>query len=128
MFKLIPESCGVLNDMSDEPPMKTKTDVLDLIINFLMEHEKQLDGIVERLETLVEERPGNRLQIDEPQKVEPVTITQPDSLTLTINNPDGSRKVKSIKIEWEETNTDTGQISAKVRTMLDEIDNVLRED
>lgn len=127
MFKLIPESCGVLNDMSDEPPMKTKTDVLDLIIGFLMEHEKQLDGIVERLETLTEEKPRNRLQIDEPRKEDPVTIAQPDSLTLTINNPDGARTIKSIKIEWEETKTDTGQTSAKVRAMLDEIDNVLRE-
>jgi hypothetical protein len=127
LFKLIPESCGVLNDMSDEPPMKTKTDVLDLIIGFLMEHEKQLDGIVERLETLTEEKPRNRLQIDEPRKEDPVTIAQPDSLTLTINNPDGARTIKSIKIEWEETKTDTGQTSAKVRAMLDEIDNVLRE-
>lgn len=127
MFKLIPESCGVLNDMSDEPPMKTKTDVLDLIIGFLMEHEKQLDGIVERLETLTEEKLRNRLQIDEPRKEDPVTIAQPDSLTLTINNPDGARTIKSIKIEWEETKTDTGQTSAKVRAMLDEIDNVLRE-
>jgi hypothetical protein len=113
--------------MSDEPPMKTKTDVLDLIIGFLMEHEKQLDGIVERLETLTEEKPRNRLQIDEPRKEDPVTIAQPDSLTLTINNPDGARTIKSIKIEWEETKTDTGQTSAKVRAMLDEIDNVLRE-
>jgi hypothetical protein len=127
LFKLIPDSCGVLNDMSDEPPMKTKTDVLDLIIGFLMEHEKQLDGIVERLETLTEEKPRNRLQIDEPRKEDPVTIAQPDSLTLTINNPDGARTIKSIKIEWEETKTDTGQTSAKVRAMLDEIDNVLRE-
>ena len=126
MFKLIPESCGVLNDMSDEPPMKTKTDVLDLIIGFLMEHEKQLDSIVERLETLTE-KPGNRLQIDEPPKVDATTITQPDSLTLTINNPDGARKIKSVKIELEEAKADTDQTSAKVRAMLDEIDNVLRE-
>jgi len=126
LFKLIPESCGVLNDMSDEPPMKTKTDVLDLIIGFLMEHEKQLDSIVERLETLTE-KPRNRLQIDEPQKSDAVTITQPDSLTLTINNPDGARKIKSVKIELEEAKADTDQTSAKVRAMLDEIDNVLRE-
>jgi hypothetical protein len=126
LFKLIPESCGVLNDMSDEPPMKTKTDVLDLIIGFLMEHEKQLDSIVERLETLTE-KPGNRLQIDEPQKADAITIAQPDSLTLTINNPDGARKIKSVKIELEEAKADTDQTSAKVRAMLDEIDNVLRE-
>ena len=126
MFKLIPESCGVLNDMSDEPPMKTKTDVLDLIIGFLMEHEKQLDSIVERLETLTE-KPGNRLQIDESQKADATTIAQPDSLTLTINNPDGARKIKSVKIELEEAKADTDQTSAKVRAMLDEIDNVLRE-
>ena len=112
--------------MSDEPPMKTKTDVLDLIIGFLMEHEKQLDSIVERLETLTE-KPRNRLQIDEPQKSDAVTITQPDSLTLTINNPDGARKIKSVKIELEEAKADTDQTSAKVRAMLDEIDNVLRE-
>jgi hypothetical protein len=126
LFELIPESCGVLNDMSDEPPMKTKTDVLDLIIGFLIEHEKQLDSIVERLETLTE-KPGNRLQNNEPQKSELVTITQPDSLTLTINKPDGARKIKSVKIELEETKTNTDQTSAKVSAMLDEIDNVLRE-
>lgn len=126
MFKLIPESCGVLNDMSDEPPMKTKTDVLDLIIGFLMEHEKQLDSIVERLETLTE-KPGNRLQMDELQKADATTIAQPDSLTVTINNPDGARKIKSVKIELEEAKADTDQTSAKVRAMLDEIDNVLRE-
>ena len=34
--------------------VKDKMDVLDLIINILMEHEKRLDNIVERLENNIE--------------------------------------------------------------------------
>ncbi len=34
--------------------VKDKMDVLDLIINILMEHEKRLDNIVERLESNIQ--------------------------------------------------------------------------
>ncbi len=33
---------------------KSKIDVLDLVINVLKEHEKRLDELLERLETLIE--------------------------------------------------------------------------
>ena len=40
--------------MTDEPTLRTKTDVLDLVINILKEHEKNLDRLLERLETLID--------------------------------------------------------------------------
>jgi ABC-type transporter Mla subunit MlaD len=33
---------------------KSKLDVLDLVINILKEHEKNLDRLLERLDTLIE--------------------------------------------------------------------------
>lgn len=33
---------------------KSKLEALDLVINVLKEHEKRLDGLVERLDTLID--------------------------------------------------------------------------
>ncbi|MDH5792694.1 MAG: hypothetical protein OEZ44_10975, partial [Candidatus Bathyarchaeota archaeon] len=40
--------------MSDEPTLRTKTDVLDLVIGFIVEHEKRMDEMVARMESMVE--------------------------------------------------------------------------
>ena len=39
--------------MTDEPTLRTKTYVLDLVISFMMEHEKQMDQMLERIERIV---------------------------------------------------------------------------
>jgi hypothetical protein len=40
--------------MTDEPTLRTKTDVLDLVISFMMEHEKQMDQMLERIERVAD--------------------------------------------------------------------------
>ena len=60
--------------MSDDPDLKTKTDVMDLIINFLREHERNMDEIVERLEKIS-------------KKISKISITFLYSLSLKYKSP-----------------------------------------
>jgi hypothetical protein len=77
----------------------SKTDVLDLIINFLMEHEKQMDHLIRRLETLLEELTKNgsinRSRSDHTENA------QTPAFKFTISNPDNFKE-KSLEIEWGE--------------------------
>jgi len=85
--------------VADESSTFEKTDVLDLIISFLMEHEKKMDRTVQRLEKLLgvlakgNHNPGSTQQN--------ITSRQNNSVTVTINDPSGQRKIKSLTIEWE---------------------------
>ena len=93
------EAKGIYN-MEDEIPVKTKTDVLDLIISFLMDHEKRMDQITRRLETLIDKKSkiGNNLEQDQAHHL---TRPQANAFTITITNPVNFKEMKSLTIEWE---------------------------
>lgn len=93
--------------MTDEPSAKTKTDVLDLIISFLMEHEKQMDQMLRRLERLVEALPKRGDYVECTPTPKSRTGLQPNLFKLTVNNPGSLAEMRSLKIEW---GTKTGTI------------------
>lgn len=111
--------------MSDEPSQKTKTDVLDLIISFIREHEKRMDEIVERMERLSEReyRSRNRIATE--------TVKTPhskaDVFTLTIRNPDDYDKIKAVKIEWETGEAVYTPELSEIDSILDKIDFTFRD-
>jgi hypothetical protein len=111
--------------MSDEPNQKTKTDVLDLIISFIREHEKRMDEIVERMERLSEReyRSRNRIATE--------TFKTPhrkaDVFTLTISNPDDYDKIKAVKIEWETGEAVYTPELSEIDDILDKIDFTFRD-
>jgi len=86
--------------VSDEYSTKTKTDVLDLIINFLMEHEKQLDKMMERLESLIQilNKGSNEAKLT--KTIERQQETPSKSFTLNINNPGSFDRMRTVKIVW----------------------------
>jgi len=89
-----------MNNLSDEPPFKTKTDVLDLLISFLREHEKQMDHMLQRLEKIAETLPKRERHVEQLSVPPPSEKTQPRPFTLTITNPEHFEDVKSLNIEW----------------------------
>jgi hypothetical protein len=111
--------------MSDEPSQKTKTEVLDLIISFIMDHEKRMDQIVERMERLSERtyRSSKRIATQ--------TIRAPhdeaDIFTLTISNPDDYDKIKAVKIEWETGESVYTPELSEIDSILDKIDFTFRD-
>ena len=111
--------------MSDEPSQTTKTDVLDLIISFIREHEKRMDEIVERMERLSERahRGRNRIATE--------TVKTPhskaDVFTLTISNPDDYDKIKAVKIEWETGEAVYTPELSEIDSILDKIDFTFRD-
>ena len=111
--------------MSDEPSQKTKTDVLDLIISFIREHEKRMDEIVERMEKLTERAHRGRNRIATETVNAP--YSQADVFTLTINNPDDYDKIKSVKIEWETGEAVYTPELSEIDAILDKIDFTFRD-
>lgn len=111
--------------MSDEPSQKTKTDVLDLIISFIREHEKRMDDIVERMERLSERAHRSRNRIATKTVKTPYSKT--DVFTLTISNPDDYDKIKAVKIEWETGEAVYTPELSEIDSILDKIDFTFRD-
>ena len=88
-----------MSNLTGEFSFKTKADVLDLVISFLMEHEKQMDQMLERLERIVENLTREHYIENVPRQNYPIE-TQPHSFVLTITNPATLRDMKSLTIEW----------------------------
>lgn len=85
--------------MKNDPSADSKTDVLDLIIDFLMEHEKKMDHLILRLETLLEELTKNgSIHRSRPDHT---GNAQTPAFKLTISNPDDFKE-KSLEIGWGE--------------------------
>jgi len=89
-----------MNNLSDEPPFRTKTDVLDLLISFLREHEKQMDHMLQRLERVVETLSKMEPPIEHPSAHPPLGEPRPSPFTLTITNPERFEDLRSLNIEW----------------------------
>jgi len=74
--------------MTDESSLQTKTDILDLVISFVMEHEKRMDEIVERLEQLSARMARMSIRGKQPDSFDSI-LRKPDVFPLTSTNPEG---------------------------------------
>jgi hypothetical protein len=106
--------------MSDEPTLKTRTDVLDLVIGFIVEHEKRMNDMVERLERIADKLAKSNQHMDGANNVWEIRRQDSNLFTLSINNPEDYENIKSVKVEWE-----TGQ--KEFTTELSEIEAILNE-
>jgi uncharacterized coiled-coil protein SlyX len=109
--------------MSDEPTLRTKTDVLDLVIGFIVEHERRMDQMVERLERVAEKLSRS---IQHTNASLPDPSLQPNHFTLTIDNPDYYEKIKSVSVEWETGRKDFTPELSEIDAILDEIENAFK--
>lgn len=112
--------------MSDEPTLRTKTDVLDLVIGFIVEHEKRMDEMVARMESMVEKM-SRGLQRAGAAPTMPLR-RQSDGFTLTISNPENYDKIKSIMVEWEAGQKEFTPELSEIDAMLDEIEHAFKTD
>jgi hypothetical protein len=112
--------------MSDEPTLRTKTDVLDLVIGFIVEHEKRMDEMVARMESMVEKMSRGLQRVGvAPQELPRL---KPDSFTLTISNPENYDKIKSIMVEWEAGQKEFTPELSEIDAILDEIEHTFKTD
>ena len=118
---------GERNDMTDKPNLRTKTDVLDMVISFMMDHEKQMDQMLERIEKIADKLSNNGTRINTPlTHVEPSEY-QSGKLTITIDSPENYGPMKSIKIDWGEPQQGVDPESPEVLKFLEEIEQIYRE-
>lgn len=114
--------------MRDEIGIKSKTDVLDFVISFIVEHEKRMDQMTERLERITEKLGKGRhsvKKINSPVKIENPT---PGTFIISINNPEGFEPIKSIKIEWDDTQKMFHHDYREFDSILKDIEYTLRDD
>ena len=92
--------------MRDEIGVKTKTDVLDFVISFIVEHEKRMDHMTERLEKITEKFGKRRYSVRKAESPVKIDNSEPGTFTISIRNPDNFEPIKSIKIDWEKPERD----------------------
>ncbi len=107
--------------MRDEIRAKSKTDILDFVISFIVEHEKRMDIMTERLgkkryEVRKEESP---VKIDNPE---------PGTFTITIHNPEDFDPIKSVRIEWKDTAKIFHPDDLEFDSILNNIEYTMRDD
>lgn len=88
--------------MIEEPSINTKTDILDLVISFLAEHEKQMDQMIRRLERTAEAQSRRSQDSAYAPETGHSTEVKPNSFTITINAPNDLKHLKRVTIEWNE--------------------------
>lgn len=112
--------------MPDGSSLRTKADVMDLVIGFLVEHEKRLDRLVERLERITKEA---SLDYMKPEAVSALNknTTNTSAFNLTITNPTSRDRIKSVKIEFETSGNLDGDMS-DIDNLLDKIEFDARRD
>jgi hypothetical protein len=114
--------------MTDEPTLRTKTDVLDLVISFMMEHEKQMDQMLERIERIADRLSSKKTRVNPLSAAFETTRYQPDKLTITIDNTENHGPIKSIKIDWEKPEYEVDPESQEVLSFLEEIEQIYKKD
>ncbi len=114
--------------MRDETGVKTKTDVLDLVISFIVEHEKRMDQMTERLERITENLGKRRYAVK--MKESPVKIENPEpgTFTIAIHNPEEFDSIKSIKIEWKDAGKIFHPDDVEFDSILNDIEYTLWDD
>jgi hypothetical protein len=114
--------------MTDEPNLRTKTDVLDLVISFMMDHEKQMDQMLERIEKVTDKLSNNGARINPLSAPVETMEYRSGKFTIAIDNPENYGPMKSIKIDWEKPQHGADQKSPEILEFLEEIEQIYRED
>lgn len=113
--------------MSDEPTLKTRADVLDLVIGFITEHEKQMDRMIERLERVIERLSRNSRSMESSLTHQGPDMYGPTVFKLTVNNPERYEKIRSIKIEWETEEREYTPELSEIDAILDKIEYTFKD-
>lgn len=118
----------MLNDVTDEPSIKTKADVLDLIISFLMEHEKHMDQTLQRIERIADILLRNARYSENLPAPDQQGGTQPHTFTLSITNPENFKELRSLKIEWGPTREDTDEADSEAHVTISGLERAIGKD
>ncbi len=114
--------------MRDEIGMKSKTDVLDFVISFIVEHEKRMDQMTMRLEKITENLGKRRYAVKKAKS--PMKIENPEqgTFTITIHNPEEFDPIKSITIDWKDTGKIFHPDDLEFDSILHDIEYTLKDD
>jgi hypothetical protein len=107
--------------MRDEIKARSKTDVLDFVISFIVEHEKRMDIITERLgkKRYSVRNTGSPVKIENPE---------PGTFTITIHNPEDFEPIKSVRIDWKDTEKIFHPDDLELDSILHDIEYTLKDD
>ena len=114
--------------MRDEMGMKSKTDVLDFVISFIVEHEKRMDHMTERLERITERLGKRRYAVRKAESPVKVENPEPGTFTISIHNPEDFDPIKSIRIDWKDTGKIFHPDDLEFDSILKDIEYTLRDD
>jgi uncharacterized coiled-coil protein SlyX len=114
--------------MRDEIGVKSKTDVLDFVINFIVEHEKRMDQMTERLERITEKFGKRRYAVRKAKSPVKIQNPEPGTFTITIHNPEEFEPIKSIRIDWEDKEKRFYPDEVELDSILKDIEYTLGDD
>jgi uncharacterized coiled-coil protein SlyX len=114
--------------MRDEIGVKSKTDVLDFVISFIVEHEKRMDQMTERLERITEKIGKRRYAVRKAESPVKTDSHEPGTFTISIKNPEGFDPIKSIRIDWKDTGKIFHPDDLEFDSILKDIEFTLRDD
>ena len=114
--------------MRDEIGTKSKTDVLDFVISFIVEHEKRMDHMTERLERVTEKLVKKRYSVRKTESPVKIDNSEPGTFTISIKNPEDFDPIKSIRIDWKDTGKNFHPDKREFDSILKDIEFTLRDD
>jgi hypothetical protein len=114
--------------MRDEIGVKSKTDVLDFVISFIVEHEKRMDHISERLEKITEKFGKRRYAVRKTESPVKIDNSERGTFTISINNPEDFEPIKSIRIDWNDTGNRFHPDKLELDSILKDIEFSLKDD
>ncbi len=114
--------------MRDEIGVKSKTDVLDFVISFIMEHEKRMDHITERLERITEKLGKRRYAVSKSKSPVKIENPAPGIFTISIHNPEEFEAIKSIRIDWKDKGKTFLPDEVEFDSILNDIEYTLWDD
>ncbi len=114
--------------MRDEIGARSKTDVLDFVISFIVEHEKRMDHMTERLERITEKLGKKRYAVKKVESPVKVDNPEPGTFTISIHNPEDFDPIKSITIDWKDTGKIFHPDDLEFDSILKDIEYTLRDD
>ncbi len=114
--------------MRDEIGVKSKTDVLDFVISFIMEHEKRMDQITKRLEMITEKMGKRKYAVSKSESPVKIENPAPGIFTISIHNPEEFEAIKSIRIDWKDKGKTFLPDEVEFDSILNDIEYTLWDD
>jgi uncharacterized coiled-coil protein SlyX len=114
--------------MRDEIGVKSKTDILDFVISFIVEHEKRMDHMTERLEKVTEKFGKRRYSVKKTESPVKIDNSERGTFTISIHNPEDFEPIKSIRIDWNDTGRSFLPDDLNLDSILKDIEFSLRSD